>query len=65
MELDPKFFWGSMCTAVLIGPAIPPISPRIWAHIQGRYWSAKIDEISLSPSALQAARSSFFTITSS
>ncbi len=24
-------------------------TPRIWAHIQGRYWSAKIDDISLWP----------------
>ncbi len=24
-------------------------SPRIWAHIRGRDWSAKIDEISLQP----------------
>ncbi len=43
---SPKFFLGSICTAVLIGwdPATPP-SPRIWAHIRGRYWSAKVDEI--------------------
>ncbi len=27
-------------------PQLPP-SPRIWAHIRGRYWSAKIDDISL------------------
>jgi hypothetical protein len=26
-------------------PQLPP-SPRIWAHIRGRYWSAKIDDIS-------------------
>ncbi len=26
-------------------PATPP--PPIWAHIRGRYWSAKIDDISL------------------
>ncbi len=40
-----------MCTAVLSGwdPAAPP--PRIWAHIRGRYWSAKIDDISLWPLA--------------
>jgi hypothetical protein len=25
-------------------PQLPP-SPRIWAHIRGRYWSAKIDDI--------------------
>jgi hypothetical protein len=24
-----------------------PHSPRIWAYIRGRYWSAKIDDISL------------------
>jgi hypothetical protein len=24
-----------------------PPTPRIWAHIRGRYWSAKIDDISL------------------
>jgi len=23
------------------------LRPRIWAHIRGRYWSAKIDDISL------------------
>ncbi len=27
----------------------PPPLPRIWAHIRGRYWSAKIDDISLQP----------------
>jgi hypothetical protein len=27
-------------------------SPRIWPHIQGRYWSAKIDDISLWPPSL-------------
>jgi hypothetical protein len=26
--------------------------PRIWAHIRGRYWSAKIDDISLEALAL-------------
>ncbi len=25
----------------------PPPPPRIWAHIRGRYWSAKIDDIFL------------------
>ncbi len=39
---------GSMCTAV---PRNPP-PPRIWAHIRGRYWSAKIDDISLWPPIL-------------
>ncbi len=37
-----------MCTAVLIGwdPSTPS-TPRIWANIRGRYWSVKIDDISL------------------
>ncbi len=39
-----------MCKAVLIGwdTATPP-SPRLWAHVRGCYWSAKIDDISLWP----------------
>ncbi len=50
---SPKFIWVPchvMCTAVLIcwDPATPPPSPpRIWTRIRGRYWSAKIGEISL------------------
>jgi hypothetical protein len=28
-------------------PQNPP--PCIWAHIRGRYWSAKIDDVSLGP----------------
>jgi hypothetical protein len=45
---SPQFFLGVMCTAVLVGqdPSTLPL-PRIWAHIRGRYWSAKIDDISL------------------
>ncbi len=63
MELDLQSLFGlhacSICTAVLLGrktpqpatrsPPPPPPSPRIWAHIRGRYWSAKIDDISLWP----------------
>ncbi len=46
LELDLQILLGLLCTAVLIGgdPAPPP---RIWAHLRGRYWSAKIDDISL------------------
>ncbi len=42
-----------VCTAVLIGwePAGPPSILRTWAHIRGRYWSTKIDDISLWTSA--------------
>jgi hypothetical protein len=44
MELDLQ----SLCTAVLFGcdPATLPPPPRIWAHLRGRYWSAKIDDVS-------------------
>jgi hypothetical protein len=54
-----KIFWlntpkSFMCTAVLIswvpaGRNPPSPSTRIWAHMRGRYWSAKIDDISLWP----------------
>jgi hypothetical protein len=30
-------------------PPPPPDPPPIWAHIRGRYWLAKIDDISLGP----------------
>ncbi len=38
------------CTHWLRLPQPPPLSPspRIWAHIRGRYWSAKIDDNSFS-----------------
>jgi hypothetical protein len=44
-----KVYLGSMCTAVLIDRdrATPLLPPCIWAHIRGRYWSAKIDDIPL------------------
>jgi hypothetical protein len=46
MELAPQGLLGLLCTAVLMGgdPQFL-LSPRIWAHIRGRYWSAKIDDI--------------------
>ena len=48
LELDLQSLFGLLCTAVFIGrdPATPP-APRLWAHIRGRYWSTKIDDISL------------------
>ncbi len=39
LDLQSLLYLGSMCTAVPIG--WDP-SPRIWAFIRGRYWSAKI-----------------------
>jgi hypothetical protein len=46
MELDLQCLFGLLCTAQVETPQLPP-SSRIWAHILGRYWSAKIDYISL------------------
>ncbi len=43
----PTFIWALCCTHWL-RPRNSPY-PRIWAHIRGRYWSAKIDDISLWP----------------
>jgi hypothetical protein len=45
---SPKFIWAHVysCTHWLRPPKLPP-SPRIRAHLRGRYWSAKIDDISL------------------
>ncbi len=51
MELALQSLFGRyimQCTDGL-RPSNPP-SPRIWARIRGRYWSAKIDDISLWPS---------------
>jgi hypothetical protein len=52
-ELDlQSVYLGSMCTVVLIfwlKPSTPPPPPGIWTHIRVRYWSAKIDDISLWP----------------
>ncbi len=47
IELELQSLFGLLCTAVLIGrdPATAP-SPHL-AHIRVRYWSAKIDDISL------------------
>ncbi len=53
MELDLQSLFWPLCTAVphwqrprnRSPQPLPP--PRIWAQIRGRYWSAKIDDISL------------------
>jgi hypothetical protein len=49
MELGLQSLFGlhvHSCTFWL-KPRNPPPPPRIWAHIRGRYWSAKIDDISV------------------
>jgi hypothetical protein len=45
-ELDLQSLFGLLCTAVLRPRNSPPPPPPFWAHIRGRYWSAKIDDIS-------------------
>jgi hypothetical protein len=48
MELDLQSLFGlhvHSCTHWL-RPRNPP-PPAFWAHIRGRYWSAKIDDTSL------------------
>jgi hypothetical protein len=46
--ISPKFIWAPCATLYSLAetPQRPP-PPRIWAHIRGLYWSAKIDDISL------------------
>jgi hypothetical protein len=50
MELDLQSLFGlySLAETPQLPPKdTPPLSPRIWAHIRGRYRSAKIDDVSL------------------
>jgi hypothetical protein len=48
LELDLKIYLGSCVLRYSLAetPRLPP-SLHIWAHIRGRYWSAKTDDISL------------------
>ncbi len=48
-ELDLQSLLGSMCTRFSLAetPQPRPPSLRIWAPMLWRYWSAKIDDISL------------------
>jgi hypothetical protein len=50
MELDLQSLFGLLCTVQLYSlaktPQLSP-SPSFWAHTRGRYWSAKIVDISL------------------
>ncbi len=63
MELDLQSLFGLhlwSCTVLIAwDPAIPPPPPpssRIWVHIQGHYWSAKIDDVSLWPPLISPHR---------
>ncbi len=49
MYLNLRSLCGLLCTAVLIAwdTATPPLPPHLASYIRGRYWSAKIDYISL------------------
>ncbi len=55
MELDLQsllnFIWALCAQLYLLAetPSPPPPSPRIWAHKRGRYWSAEIDNIFVTP----------------
>ncbi len=46
---SPKFIWDPCAQLYSLAdtPVTFPPPPRIWAHIRGFYWSAKIDDISL------------------
>jgi hypothetical protein len=43
-----KFIWAP-CAQLYSLAEFPTPYPGSWAHIRGRYWSAKIDDMSLSP----------------
>jgi hypothetical protein len=47
--IDLQSLFRLLCAAVLRprNSSLPPPTPRIWAHIEGSYWLAKIDDISL------------------
>jgi hypothetical protein len=60
MVRSPKFIWAPVysCTHWLRPrKSPPPPLPLIWAHIRERYWSAKTDDISMQPPALEYEKS--------
>ena len=66
MELHLQSLFGlhvHSCTHWLRPRNSPPPSPTIWAHLWGRYWSAKIDDISLWPSLYLQTFYSIFSLT--
>jgi hypothetical protein len=40
---SPKFIWAPCAQLFSLADTPQPPPPRIWAHIRGRYWSAKKD----------------------
>jgi hypothetical protein len=55
MELDLQSLFGLhvLIYTHWLRPRNPHPSPRIWAHIRGRYWSDKKDDIFFDPLATQ------------
>jgi hypothetical protein len=49
MELDLQSLFGLHVHSCIYWLTEAPHPSRIWAHIQGRYWLAKTDDISLRP----------------
>jgi hypothetical protein len=43
---SPKFIWTPCAQLHSLAEAPQPLPP-FWAHVRGRYWSAKIADISL------------------
>jgi hypothetical protein len=59
IELDlTKVIWVPFAQLYSLAETPHPPPPRIWAHIRGRYWSAKIDDISLLSPELHSHQSS-------
>jgi hypothetical protein len=46
---SPNFIWVPCVQQYSLAETLQLPPPPIWAHIRGRYWSAKIDNISLWP----------------
>jgi hypothetical protein len=56
MELDLQSLIGlQLNSSTHWQPPTPPSSPRIWAHMRGQYWSAKVDDIFLCCNPLHLA----------
>ncbi len=47
--ISPNFICAPCAQLYSLADNPQPPPPRIWAHIRGRYWSTKVDDISLWP----------------